>query len=663
MGAVRFLSPPRERNPRQRFCAGAKAMSENAIAKMTMRQAEEEMACFRKIYSIVRLLDLKTIEENPCYAPWREAHPCTRCIGREALLCKGQKSKLEHVGSQIYQATARYVEVDGNPYVMEMIQPLDPDSDALSHEDKRLYTDALTGVYNRRFYEDELRHKFLTAGVAMIDLDDFKLCNDTFGHEAGDAALCAVASIIQHNIRSSDMLIRYGGDELLLILPMIPADDFARKLRLINQKLSGARVPGFERLRITSSIGGVLSAGVSIEEAVKLADKRMYQAKRQKNMVVTENEPQNVRNVQSPPRPTVLIVDDSPMNREILTEILGKDFQLLEASDGAQCMSLLKQFGSGISLVLLDIVMPDMDGFEVLARMAGQDLLNDLPVIMVSSEDSSTVIHRAYELGASDFIRRPFDARIVHRRVTNITRLYARQRRLRAMVSQQFYDREKNDQILFGILSQVMEVHYGESSHHIPRVQRITGILLERLCQKTDRYNLTGADRRLIATAAALHDIGRMAIDDRILNAPDLTPEQKAILRTHTILGEQMLENLAQYQDEPLVKFALQICRWHHERWDGSGYPDGLKGDSIPIAAQVVALADAYDSLVGKGDKHLALPQAQAIAELEAGTYGAFNPLLLECLRDVKDRLAEEAGMDTPAPPEKRLLFDETSLG
>lgn len=232
------------------------------------------------------------------------------------------------------------------------------------------------------------------------------------------------------------------------------------------------------------------------------------------------------------------------------------------------------------------------------------------------------------------------------------------------MVSQQFYDREKNDQILFGILSQVMEVHYGESSHHIPRVQRITGILLERLCQKTDCYNLTGADRRLITTAAALHDIGRMAIDARILNAPDPTPEQKAILRTHTILGAQMLENLSQYQDEPLVKFALQICRWHHERWDGSGFPDGLKGDSIPIAAQVVSLADAYDSLVGKGDKHLALPQAQAIAELEAGTYGAFNPLLLECLRDVKDRLAEEAGMDTPAPPpEKRLPFDETSLG
>ena len=655
MGAVRFLSPPRERNPRQRFCAGAKAMSENAIAKMTMRQAEEEMACFRKIYSIVRLLDLKTMEENPCYAPWRDAHPCTRCIGREALLCKGQKSKLEHVGSQIYQATARYVEVDGSPYVMEMIQPLDPDSDALSHEDKRLYTDALTGVYNRRFYEDELRHKFLTAGVAMIDLDDFKLCNDTFGHEAGDAALCAVASIIQHNIRSSDMLIRYGGDELLLILPMIPADDFARKLRLINKKLSGARVPGFERLRITSSIGGVLSAGVSIEEAVKLADKRMYQAKRQKNMVVTENEPQNVRNVQSPPRPTVLIVDDSPMNREILTEILGKDFQLLEASDGAQCMSLLKQFGSGISLVLLDIVMPDMDGFEVLARMAGQDLLNDLPVIMVSSEDSSTVIHRAYELGASDFIRRPFDARIVHRRVSNLTRLYARQRRLSRMVAQQFYEREKNNRLMIAILSQVTERHNGENGLHIQRIQTLTAMLLEQLVLKTDRYVLPASQRSLITTASALHDIGKIAIDDAILKkkAP-LTEEEARVMRTHPVLGAKMLEGLAFYQKEPLLQTAAEICRWHHERYDGSGYPDGLTGESIPIAAQVVGLADAYDTLTGMHGRVEAASHEEVIHRLLNDERGSFNPVLLSCLFDLQSRIPDEleAAPLTPPPRE-----------
>ena len=588
-------------------------MSELTDHIMTRQQAEEEMACLRKIFPIVRLLDRKTLAEQPCYPPWKSAHPCTSCVGREALAGKCQCTKLETMGSKHYQAIARYVEIDGEPSVIEMVLPLDSGALRTLHSDEQLYTDPLIGAYNRRFYEEELKHKYLNAGVAMIDLDDFKLCNDTFGHAAGDAALRLTAS---------------------------------------------------SKLQLSASIGGMMAADIPISDAVVVADKRMYLAKRCKNTVVTEDVAPNSVCSGNAHRPTVLIVDDSPMNRDILSEILSDDFEVLEASNGAECLEILDARGPELSILLLDIVMPDMDGFDVLSRMAAQGLLEDLPVVMISSEDSAQTVRRAYELGASDYISRPFDARIVHRRVTNITRLYARQRRLRAMVSQQFYDREKNDQILFGILSQVMEVRYGESSHHIPQVQRITGILLERLCQKTDRYNLTGADRRLIATAAALHDIGRMAIDGRILNAPDPTPEQKAILRTHPILGAQMLENLSQYQDEPLVKFALQICRWHHERWDGSGFPDGLKGDSIPIAAQVVSLADAYDSLVGKGDKHLALPQAQAIAELEAGTYGAFNPLLLECLRDVKDRLAEEAGMDTPAPPpEKRLPFDETSLG
>ena len=638
-------------------------MSELTEQNLTRQQAEQEMACLRKIYASVRLLDPKMLAEEPCYPPWKNVHPCTSCVGREAMAGKCQCSKLETLGSSLYQVTARYVEVDGKPYVMEMILPLDASAHSTLNSNELIYRDALTGAYNRRFYEEELKHKYLNAGVAMIDLDDFKLCNDTYGHSAGAAALRLIVSIIHRRIRSTDMLVRYGGDELLLILPDISAEAFVRKLKDINKRLFAAHLPEFEKMHVSASIGGVMAADIPISDAVVVADKRMYLAKRCKNTVVTEDVAPSSVCSGNAHRPTVLIVDDSPMYRDILSEILSDDFEVLEASNGAECLEILDARGPELSILLLDIVMPDMDGFDVLSRMAAQGLLEDLPVVMISSEDSAQTVRRAYELGASDYISRPFDARIVHRRVTNITRLYARQRRLRAMVSQQFYDREKNDQILFGILSQVMEGHYGESSHHIPRVQRITGILLERLCQKTDHYGLTGADRRLLTTAAALHDIGRLAIDARILNAPDPTPEQKAILRTHTILGAQMLENLSQYQDEPLVKFALQICRWHHERWDGSGFPDGLKGDSIPIAAQVVSLADAYDSWVGKGDKHLALPQAQAIAELEAGTYGAFNPLLLECLRDVKDRLAEEAGMDTPAPPEKRLPFDETSLG
>ena len=639
-------------------------MSELTDHIMTRQQAEEEMACLRKIFPIVRLLDRKTLAEQPCYPPWKSAHPCTSCVGREALAGKCQCTKLETMGSKHYQAIARYVEIDGEPSVIEMVLPLDSGALRTLHSDEQLYTDPLIGAYNRRFYEEELKHKYLNAGVAMIDLDDFKLCNDTFGHAAGDAALRLTASIIHRCIRSTDMLVRYGGDELLLILPDISAEAFVRKLKDINKRLFAAHLPEFEKMHVSASIGGAMAAGIPISDALLIADKRMYLAKRRKNTVVTADIAPDAVRSENDHRPMVLIVDDSPMNRDILSEILCDDFEILEAPNGPKCLELLNAWGSDISIVLLDIVMPDMDGFDVLSRMSAQGWLEDIPVVMISSEDSSQTVRRAYELGASDYISRPFDARIVHRRVSNVARLYARQRRLSALVSQQFYDREKNEQIMIGILSQVTEIHNSESIHHISRVQRITSILLERLCQKTDIYGLSGMDRYLITTASALHDIGKVAIDDRILNAHDLTPEQTAILHTHPILGAQMLENLSQYQDEPLVKFALQICRWHHERWDGSGFPDGLKGDSIPIAAQVVSLADAYDSLVGKGDKHLALPQAQAIAELEAGTYGAFNPLLLECLRDVKDRLAEEAGMDTPAPPpEKRLPFDETSLG
>ncbi len=216
---------------------------------------------------------------------------------------------------------------------------------------------------------------------------------------------------------------------------------------------------------------------------------------------------------------------------------------------------------------------------------------------------------------------------------------------------------------MIGILSQVTEIHNSESIHHISRVQRITSILLERLCQKTDIYGLSGMDRYLITTASALHDIGKVAIDDRILNAHDLTPEQTAILHTHPILGAQMLENLSQYQDEPLVKFAIQICRWHHERWDGSGYPDGWKGDDIPIAAQVVALADVYDALTSDRCYKPAYAHDTALRMILNGECGAFNPLLLECLRDVKSRLAEETEADAPPPPKKGILFDETVLG
>ena len=422
-------------------------MSELTEQNLTRQQAEQEMACLRKIYASVRLLDPKMLAEDPCYPPWKNVHPCTSCVGREAMAGKCQCSKLETLGSSLYQVTARYVEVDGKPYVMEMILPLDASARSTLHSNELIYRDALTGAYNRRFYEEELKHKYLNAGVAMIDLDDFKLCNDTYGHSAGDAALRLIVSIIHRRIRSTDMLVRYGGDELLLILPDISAEAFVRKLKDINKRLFAAHLPEFAKMHVSASIGGVMAAGIPISDALPIADKRMYLAKRRKNTVVTEDIAPDAVRSENDHRPMVLIVDDSPMNRDILSEILCDDFEILEAPNGPKCLELLNAWGSDISIVLLDIVMPDMDGFDVLSRMSAQGWLEDIPVVMISSEDSSQTVRRAYELGASDYISRPFDARIVHRRVSNVARLYARQRRLSALVSQQFYDREKNDQM------------------------------------------------------------------------------------------------------------------------------------------------------------------------------------------------------------------------
>lgn len=628
-----------------------------------MQQAKEEMACFQKIYPLVRLVDLKTLATQPCYAPWKGRAPCRNCIGREALNCKGKKSKIEYLGSKAYQATAIYVEVDGVPYVMEMIQPLDADSPLTPNEVYELYRDVTTSAYNRRYYEDHLRRQHMAAGVAVIDLDDFKLYNDTFGHHAGDVALETTAHTIQECIRDSDMLIRYGGDELLLVLPDISGDDFVRKLRQIGLLIHEAVVPGYDKLQLSASIGGVLSAGRTIDEAFKEADKLMYQAKLQKNTVVTDHDCNVQPESTVHPRRSqqqILIVDDSEMNRAILAEMLHDEYCIIEASSGRECMNELARHGTDILLVLLDIVMPDMNGFEVLSQMAHQNWIEDIPVIMISSEDSNAIVRRAYELGASDYISRPFDAHIVYRRVTNTIRLYAKQRRLSTMVAQQFYEREKNNRMMINILSQVVEQRNGESGLHVRHVQVLTDILLDRLTQKTDRYQVSRAERSLINTAAALHDIGKITIDDKILNKPGrLTKEEFDIMKTHTLIGAEMLDNLDLYRDEPLVKIAYQICRWHHERYDGKGYPDGLVGDQIPISAQVVSLADAYDALTSKRVYKDAYPHKKAIQMIMNKECGVFNPLLLECLLDVESRI--QVAMNTLPPPQVSFTDSEKS--
>ena len=330
------------------------------------------------------------------------------------------------------------------------------------------------------------------------------------------------------------------------------------------------------------------------------------------------------------------------MNRAILIEMLGEDYTFLEAENGVQAVKLLESRATDISLVLLDIVMPELDGFGVLQAMNRQHWIEDIPVIMISAESGSAHVEQAYKLGVTDFIGRPFDAMVVHRRVVNTILLYAKQKKLIAMVANQIYEKEQNSTLMIDILSHIVEFRNGESGLHVLRVRTLTEFLLRHLTQKTNRYPLTRPDIMLISTASALHDIGKIAIPDDILNKPGrLTNEEFAIMKTHSSIGADMLANLPIHQNEPLVQVAYDICRWHHERYDGRGYPDGLKGDDIPISAQIVSLADVYDALTSQRVYKPPFDHEKAVEMILGGECGAFNPLLLECLSELSNSIQE----------------------
>ena len=643
---------------------------------MTMQQAQMEMELYKKVFTVVRLLDKRELRleenDNPggdmelchCYDFWKKEKPCTNCIAARAFEEKSVRTKLEYLDSDIYQVTARYVEIDGQPYVMELLRKMDEEflvdlenrdrlMEKLSGYNEKLYQDALTGVYNRRYYEDRIKQMTASVGVAMIDMDDFKIYNDTYGHNAGDLALITTVEAIRRCIRKNDTLIRYGGDEFLLVLQGISETMFREKLKQIRTEIYNANVPTYSRLQLSASIGGVMSAGRTVEETVMEADKFMYLAKNRKNTVVTEKDFANEEGEDGTAlealkvKQQILIVDDSEMNREILTEMLQDDFRILEAENGEEALKMLKQYDTGISLMLLDIVMPVMNGFEVLAAMAREHWMDDIPVIMISSEGSEDYIRRAYEMGIADYIRRPFDAKIVYQRVFNTIKLYAKQRRLISLVADQIYEKEKNNRMMVGILSQIVEFRNGESGPHVLHIQTLTRLLLERLVQKTGQYGLSWPEQYMISMASALHDIGKIGIDEKILNKPGkLTKEEFDIMKTHTLIGATMLENLKMYQGEILLEVAYQICRWHHERYDGKGYPDGLVGEEIPISAQVVSLADAYDALISDRVYKKAYSHEQAVKMILNGECGAFNPVLLECLTDIQDHLKEVVDSD-----------------
>ena len=350
-------------------------------------------------------------------------------------------------------------------------------------------------------------------------------------------------------------------------------------------------------------------------------------------------------------RQTILIVDDAEMNRMMLSDMLGDQYDYVEAADGREALRILEKNVS-IDLILLDINMPEMNGFEVLEEMNRYHWIQEVPVIMITAEESVESMEHAYSLGVTDYIPRPFNVYIVRRRVENTLNLYVNQKRLMRLVSDQIAEKEENNTLMVSILSNVVEIRNHESGDHIRNIRRITELLLHQLVQKTKAYHLSEEDIALIMTASSLHDIGKITIPEEILNKPGkLTKEECEIMKTHSTAGAQILEQMKYGQDKPLYRYALEICRWHHERWDGHGYPDGLMGEEIPISAQIVAIADVYDALTSERCYKKAYDHTTAINMILNGECGAFNPLLLECLTETAPQLRIVTGVNGDAMP------------
>ena len=431
----------------------------NQNVKITRQQAEEEAKMLEKVFDVVRFLEgdfFEQMQDDPrigvkigmcqCYDFWKKNKPCENCTSMKAYAEKKQKTKLEFLDADVFLVISRYLEIDDEACVMELVKHLENDTlidtdgrDKLvgklkGYQDK-LYIDPVTGVYNRRYFEDEIRNMQNSAGVAMIDLDDFKLYNDIYGHDMGDQVLCIVADVIKNCIRKLDKLIRYGGDEFLLILSDMVRGTLRGKLLQIQEAIENATIPNCSRLKLTASIGGVISEDGQIDEAIAKADQLMYKAKDHKAQVITECDKTIFKKEKIQNKPKILIVDNSEFNRAILKEILEETYEIIEADGGNEALHKIDEYGMKISLVLLDIIMPEKDGFDVLKYMEEERLISDIPVIIISSEDSANYIRRAYEMGVSDYINRPFDANIVYQRVSNTVKLYAKQRRLMAMVT------------------------------------------------------------------------------------------------------------------------------------------------------------------------------------------------------------------------------------
>lgn len=615
------------------------------------------------VFPVVRLLHEKEVcgrktldgvsEPCKCYEFWGKNKPCENCISLLTLLDKSTNTKIEIMDGKYYQVYSTYFNVEGENCVIEMIKDLgdntfvDPDSynhflKNYASVNNKIYKDPLTNAYNRLYYEEKKNNKYANCGIAMIDVDDFKEINNQYGGRFGDEVLQAITDTIQKNIRTNDSIVRIGPDEFLLILPHVTVSAFQNKLEIIRNSVNDITLIDHPAFKINLSIGAILNENETLGSACEKADSLLYKAKSKKNIIISEWG-ENIGNNSFLPtneKPIILIVDDADLNRILLRSFLEKEYEIYEAKNGEECITLVEKLRQRISLIMLDLIMPGMDGFDILSILRNKDYMENIPVIMISSEDDDNKIVKAYDLGVADYIRRPFIAKVVKKRVNNTVKLYLKQRKFELKVRQQMEENDKISHMMSYILSFVVGYRNNESGPHVMHVEQISEILIDEINMTTTKYYISPSEKKIIVSAAGMHDIGKIGIDEKILNKPGkLTNEEYEEMKRHTIIGANMMSSMTMYTTEPFVNMVYTICRWHHERWDGSGYPDKLVGDDIPIAAQVVSLADVYDALVSPRVYKPGFEHEKAVEMILNGECGTFNPVLLKCLMGAKDRI------------------------
>lgn len=523
----------------------------------------------------------------------------------------------------------------------------------------RAERDPMTGLLNQGNFgilKQRLENCATKLGLMVIDVDYFKHINDAYGHEVGNQTLTKIASILEKNVGPDDYVIRYGGDEFVVVMTNMAkenANTVEQKINQINEQL---QQPEDGLPAVSLSVGASFSESGFHDTLFQQADKAMYEVKRKGRcgfasyqQIASESaDDENAPAEQN--KPCILLVDDSEMNREILCSMLEDEYEVFQVLNGMQAIEEISKKGYNFTAVLLDLVMPVCDGYEVLSFMKKHRWHEILPVIVISSETDPSCISRAYDLGARDFISRPFDAQLVRHRVSNTIGLNLKYKRMSELVTRKIQEKIAGYNMMLSVLGQVVEFRNHESGSHVLHIGLITEMLLDCLMKKPNSYGLTYEETQRICFASALHDIGKITIPDEIINKPGkLTPEEWAIMATHAMAGANLLDQIEGLETDPIIHRAWEICRWHHERYDGKGYPDGLVGEDIPISAQVVAVADVYDALTSNRCYKPAYSHEQAIHMILNGECGSFNPLLLECLTEIADQLPAKLRKDSGA--------------